>query len=49
MDKSKQTRTDQVPTITEKSSGIEYEKARIQPPQGEANYRRKPATKNDKV
>jgi hypothetical protein len=46
--KPAQTRTDQVPSITSKSSGIEYVKANIAPPQGEANYNRKPSTKNDK-
>jgi hypothetical protein len=47
MDKSKQHRTDQVPTLTEKSSGIEYVKSSFTPPQGEADSR-KPSTKNDK-
>ena len=46
--KPNQTRTDQVPTVTQKSSGIEYLKANIEPRQGEANYSRKPSTKNDK-
>ena len=47
MNANKQTRPDQVPTLTEKSSGLNYLRSNLEPRQGEADKREK-ATKNDK-
>ena len=47
MKQSNQHRMDQVATVTSKSSGLNYERTKLNPSQGEADAR-KPVTKNDK-
>ena len=45
---SNQHRPDQEPTITEKSSGLNYLSARLEPAQEARVENREPVTKNDK-
>lgn len=47
MKAANQHRQDQEPTVTSKSSGLNYERTKLQPSQGEADKREK-STKNDK-
>ena len=44
----RQCRTDQEPTVTSKSSGLEYLKAFQEPAQEKRVFNREDATKNDK-
>jgi hypothetical protein len=44
----RQSRPDQVPTVTSKSSGLEYVKANQEPAQEKRVQSRENATKNDK-
>jgi hypothetical protein len=47
-EKANQTRMDQVPTVTEKSSGLQYESAMLDPSQEKPVQNRDQTTKNDK-